>query len=202
MRTVVATGNPGKLAELRELLTGTGLDLVSQGELGIADAEETGLGFVENALLKARHAARLSGLPALADDSGLLVDALDGLPGLHTARYAGPGASAQANIAKLLAALDGVPAERRTARFYACIVLVRHADDPLPVIGEGTWPGRILEAPAGSAGFGYDPVFYLSEHGVSAAELPPALKNRISHRGQALASVLERLPRPVPTGGG
>jgi XTP/dITP diphosphohydrolase len=192
VRIVVATGNAGKLAEIRELLGDSTFELVVQGELGIGDAEETASTFVENALIKARHASRSSGLPALADDSGLLVDALDGGPGLHTARYAGPDASAADNIAKLLAALDGVPDADRGAHFYACVVLLRHADDPRPLIGEGVWAGRILRSPCGSSGFGYDPVFFDRERNASAAELDSALKNRISHRGQAIAAIRSR----------
>lgn len=195
MRVVVATGNAGKLAELRDLLGDCGLDLVAQGDLGIADAEETGATFVENALLKARHAARASGLPAIADDSGLLVDALDGAPGLHTARYAGPNATSGDNIARLLDALRGVPDERRGARFHACVVFLRRADDPLPLIAEGEWRGRILQAPQGAGGFGYDPVFLDPAHGCSAAQLETALKNRIGHRGRAIDVLRERLHR-------
>jgi XTP/dITP diphosphohydrolase len=194
VRIVVATGNAGKLAELRDLLGDSGLDLVAQRQLGIDDVEETGASFVENALLKARHAARLTGLPALADDSGLLVDALGGAPGLHTARYAGPGASAAENIGKLLDALRDVPEALRGARFHACVVLLRHADDPLPVIATGDWHGRILAAPRGEGGFGYDPVFFDPERGQGAAEMAEALKNRISHRGRAIAALRQHLP--------
>jgi XTP/dITP diphosphohydrolase len=190
---VLASGNAGKLREMRALLAETGIELVAQGELGIADIEETGLTFVENALLKARHAAAVSGLPALGDDSGLCVDALGGAPGLYSARYAGAHGDARANIAKLLDALRGVPDEARGAHFYAVIVLVRHAEDPQPLIAEGLWRGRILHAPRGDGGFGYDPVFFDPVHGGSAAELEPALKNRISHRGQALAALKARL---------
>lgn len=197
-RVVVATSNAGKLAELRDLLGDLELDLVAQGELGIGDAEETGASYVENALIKARHAARASGLPALADDSGLAVEALGGAPGLHTARYAGPGASAADNIGKLLAALDGVPAARRGACFHACLVLVRGADDPLPVIAQGRWCGRILEAPRGSGGFGYDPVFLDTASGCSAAELDEAIKNRSSHRGRAVAALRQALVQGWP----
>lgn len=193
MRVVVATGNAGKLAEIRDLLGDSGLDLIAQSDLGVPEPDETGATFVENALLKARHAAALTGLPALADDSGLLVDALRGEPGLRTARYAGPKATAADNIAKLLAALDGVPDDRRGARFYACVVLLRRADDPLPLIAEGDWPGAILRAPRGQGGFGYDPVFYDPERGAGAAEMEPALKNRISHRGRALAALRAKL---------
>jgi XTP/dITP diphosphohydrolase len=196
VRIVVATGNAGKLAELRDLLGADGLDLISQRDLGIGDVEETGASFVENALIKARHAARLSGLPALADDSGLLVDALGGAPGLHTARYAGPGASAADNIGKLLAALRGVPDAARGARFHACVVLLRRADDPLPLIATGDWHGRILDAPRGAGGFGYDPVFFDPERGQAAAEMPEPLKNRISHRGRAIAALRQHLARP------
>lgn len=192
-RWVLASGNAGKLREMRALLAETGIELVTQGELGIADIEETGLTFVENALLKARHAAAVSGLPALGDDSGLCVDALGGAPGLYSARYAGAHGDARANIAKLLDALRGVPDEARGAHFYAVIVLVRHAEDPQPLIAEGLWRGRILHAPRGDGGFGYDPVFFDPAHGGSAAELEPALKNRISHRGQALAALKARL---------
>jgi XTP/dITP diphosphohydrolase len=192
-RLVLASGNAGKLAELRALLAGDGFDLVPQSELGVDDIEETGLTFVENALLKARHAARRTGLPALADDSGLCVDALGGAPGLYSARYAGTQGDARANIAKLLEALADVPEERRTAHFHAVVVLLRHADDPQPIIAEGRWPGRILHAPRGGRGFGYDPVFLDPVHAASAAELDPVLKNRISHRGQALAVLRARL---------
>jgi XTP/dITP diphosphohydrolase len=192
-RLVLASGNPGKLAELRALLAGAGIEVVAQGELGIGDIEETGLSFVENALLKARHAARESGLPALADDSGLCVDALDGAPGLYSARYAGPGGDAGRNIARLLAALDGVPDRRRGARFCCVLALLRHCEDPQPLIAEGLWEGRILHAPRGEGGFGYDPVFLDPASGLSAAELAPADKHRASHRGQALMALRARL---------
>jgi XTP/dITP diphosphohydrolase len=194
MRTVVlASGNAGKLRELREILGGT-FDVRAQAEFGVEDIEETGLTFVENALLKARHAAQATGLPALADDSGLCVDALGGAPGLYSARYAGTHGDARANIGKLLDALRDVPDERRTAHFHATIVLLRHATDPQPLIAEGSWHGRILHVPRGDGGFGYDPVFLDPEHGASAAELDPAVKHRISHRGRALAALRERLP--------
>ena len=192
-RLVLASGNAGKLDELRALLAGDGFDLVAQSELGVEDVEETGSTFVENALLKARHAARRTGLPAIADDSGLCVDALGGAPGLYSARYAGPHGDAAANIAKLLDALADVPDAQRTAHFQAVVVLLRHAGDPQPIIAEGRWPGRILHAPRGVRGFGYDPVFLDPDHGASAAELDPALKNRISHRGRALATLRARL---------
>ena len=194
MKLVIASGNAGKLAEFRRLLGDAGIDCVAQGELGVGDIEETGLSFVENALLKARHAAHATGLPALADDSGLCVDALGGAPGLYSARYAGTHGNARANIDKLLDALRDVPDERRGAHFHAAIVLLRHAGDPQPLIAEGSWHGRIAHAPRGDRGFGYDPVFIDPDRNCSAAELDPALKNRISHRGQALAVLRERLP--------
>ncbi|HZP67335.1 MAG TPA: RdgB/HAM1 family non-canonical purine NTP pyrophosphatase [Rudaea sp.] len=186
-KLVLASGNAGKLAELRELFAGSGIELVAQGELGIADADETARTFVENALLKARHAARSTGLPALGDDSGLCIDALGGAPGLYSARYAGEHGNAAANIAKLLDVMRGIG--ERGAHFYCSVALLRHADDPAPLIAEGRWHGRILDAPRGTRGFGYDPVFFDPEHGMSAAELDPALKNRISHRGRALAQL-------------
>ncbi|GAB3347619.1 RdgB/HAM1 family non-canonical purine NTP pyrophosphatase [Lysobacter tyrosinilyticus] len=191
VKFVVASSNRGKLAEFRDLLDG--YEFVTQGELGVSDAEETGLTFVENALLKARHAARATGLPALADDSGLCVDALDGAPGLYSARYAGTHGNAGANIAKLLDAMRDVPRERRTAHFIAVIVLLRHADDPQPIIAEGRWSGVILDAPRGDGGFGYDPVFLDPENNLSAAEFEPAIKNRLSHRGRALAVLRQKL---------
>ena len=194
MKTLVlASGNAGKLRELREIL-GNGVELRAQSEFGVADIEETGLSFVENALLKARHAARVTGLPALADDSGLCVEALDGAPGLYSARYAGAHGDAEANIAKLLDALRDVPDARRTAHFHATIVLLRHPADPQPLIAEGTWHGRILHAPRGAGGFGYDPVFLDPDEGRSAAELDPAIKHLVSHRGRALATLKARLP--------
>ena len=193
MKLVLASGNAGKLAELGELLGGPGFDLHAQSEFGVADVEETGLTFVENALLKARNAARATGLPALGDDSGLCVDALGGAPGLYSARYGGGHGDAARNIARLLHELDGVPDARRGARFHCVLVLLRSADDPQPLIAEGSWAGRILQAPRGSGGFGYDPVFLDPLHGASAAELDPALKNRISHRGRALAELHARL---------
>ena len=186
MKLLLASSNAGKLAELRELL-GAGFQLHGQSEFGVGDAEETGLSFIENAILKARHAARATGLPALGDDSGLCVDALGGEPGLYSARYAGRHGDSEANIDKLLGALAGVPDDARGARFVCVLALVRHADDPMPVIAEGRWEGRILHARSGSGGFGYDPVFFSPAHGCSAAALPAEVKNRDSHRGIALA---------------
>ncbi|MFN7182787.1 MAG: RdgB/HAM1 family non-canonical purine NTP pyrophosphatase [Thermomonas haemolytica] len=192
MRLVLASGNAGKLAELRELL-GAGFTLHAQSEFGLADAEETGASFVENAILKARHAARATGLPALGDDSGLCVDALDGAPGLYSARYAGTHGDSEANIDKLLRELDGVPDAERSARFVCVLALLRHADDPLPLIAQGIWEGRILHARQGRGGFGYDPVFFSPAHGCSAAGLAADVKNRDSHRGLALAQLRAQL---------
>jgi XTP/dITP diphosphohydrolase len=193
MKLILASSNRGKLVELRALLDGHDLELVVQSDLGVDDAEETGLSFVENALLKARHAARATGLPALADDSGLCVDALRGAPGLYSARYAGQHGDAAANIDKLLRDLEDVPEAQRSAHFYCVLVLVRHADDPQPIIAEGEWHGRILEARRGDGGHGYDPVFLDTELGLSAAEMPAERKNARSHRGKALAALRERL---------
>lgn len=188
-RIVLASGNRGKLAEILDVLADTGIELVAQSDLGIADAEETGTTFVENAIIKARHAARLSGLPALGDDSGICVDALGGAPGLISALYAGVHGDSAANIVKLLAALEGVDDARRTAHFHCTLVLLRSADDPAPLIAEGRWFGRILPAPRGERGFGYDPVFFDPVLDRGAAELEPAVRNRVSHRGQALAKL-------------
>jgi XTP/dITP diphosphohydrolase len=196
-RLVLASGNAGKLAELDAMLAATGmeLELVAQSALGIGDAKETGLTFVENALGKARHAARISGLPALADDSGLCVDALDGAPGLYSARYAGTHGNSAANNAKLLRELDGVADPQRTAHFTCVLTLLRSADDPDPILAAARWGGRILLVPRGQRGFGYDPLFLPDDgNGCGAAELDPAVKNRISHRGQALAQLRALLP--------
>ncbi len=192
MKLVLASGNAGKLVELRELL-GDGFELHAQSEFGVSDADETGLSFIENAILKARHAAHSTGLPALADDSGLCVDALHGAPGLYSARYAGTHGDAEANIEKLLGALAGTPEDARTARFVCVLALVHSADDPMPLVAEGIWEGRILHARAGANGFGYDPVFFSPAHGCSAAQLPAAVKNRDSHRGVALRQLQARL---------
>ena len=185
-RLVLASGNQGKLAELRELLADSDFEILPQGELGVGDAEETGATFVENAILKARHAARVTGLPALADDSGLCVDHLGGAPGLYSARYAGTHGDDAANNARLLRELAGVPEEGRGAFFICVLVLLRHADDPAPLVAEGRWHGRIIAAPRGAQGFGYDPLFLPDGEVQSSAELDPARKNAFSHRGQAL----------------
>ena len=193
-RIVLASSNRGKLAEIRDVLSGTGIELVAQSEFGIADADEIAPTFIENALIKARHAARVAGLPALGDDSGICVDALGGAPGLLSARYAGTHGDSAANIAKLLRALDGLDDAARGAHFHCSIVLVRSVDDPAPLIAEGRWRGRILLATRGDKGFGYDPVFFDPALGVGAGELDAAVKNRVSHRGQALARLRELLP--------
>ena len=192
-RIVLASSNRGKLAEFNALLADSGFEVVTQTSLGIDDIEETALTFVENALLKARHAAKISGLPALADDSGLCVDYLHGAPGLYSARYAGVHGNNAANNAKLLRDLDGVRAEQRGAFFICALVLLRCADDPTPLIVEGRWHGRVLDEPRGVQGFGYDPLFLPHGQQLSAAELEPALKNRLSHRGQALARLQAQL---------
>ena len=191
---VLASGNAGKLAEFNRLLADAGIEVVSQASLGVDDAEETGLSFVENALLKARHAARLTGLPALADDSGLCVDALGGAPGLYSARYAGSHGDHAANIAKLLGELEAVDEASRGAHFHCTLVVVRHADDPDPLIAQGRWRGQILRAARGSGGFGYDPVFADPATGLAAAELSAQEKNARSHRGLALAQLIPALP--------
>ncbi len=205
MKLVLASSNGGKLAELR-LLLGDAFELHAQSEFGVTDADETGLSFIENAILKARHAASATGLPALGDDSGLCVDALDGAPGLFSARYAGTHGNAEAaspsgarrdkdaaNVDKLLRELEDIEEARRTARFVCVLALVRHAVDPQPLIAEGVWEGRILHSRHGVNGFGYDPVFFSPVHGCSAAELDATAKNRDSHRGMALARLKKRL---------
>ncbi|MDE2234908.1 MAG: RdgB/HAM1 family non-canonical purine NTP pyrophosphatase [Gammaproteobacteria bacterium] len=192
-KVVLATGNPGKLHELRALLMDTGIDVSPQDAYGVKPIEESASSFRDNALLKARHAARVSGLPAIADDSGLEVDALNGAPGVYSARYAGEGASDAANLKKLLYELRQVPAAKRTARFRCIVAFVRDAGDSAPVICEASWDGRILEEPRGRNGFGYDPVFLVPEINMSSAELSPSDKNQLSHRGQALRKLLQEL---------
>jgi XTP/dITP diphosphohydrolase len=192
-KLVLASGNAGKLREFRRLLEPLGIAVVPQAELGITDADEPHVTFVENALAKARHASAHSGLPALADDSGVCVDALGGAPGVHSARFAGEPKSDERNNAALVAAVRGV-ADRRA--HYACVlVLVRNAGDPEPIIAEGRWDGRIVDAPRGSGGFGYDPHFEDAETGLTGAELPLVQKNALSHRGQAMRALIEKLRR-------
>lgn len=190
---VLASGNAGKLRELHQLLAPLGFDVRPQADFGVADVEETGGTFVENALLKAREASRLSGLPALADDSGLEVDALNGAPGIYSARYAGEPRSDARNNARLLASLAEVPEGERRARYWCVLVLLRHAEDPVPLIVQRSWEGEILQAPRGEEGFGYDPLFWLPEQGASAAELTAQQKNRLSHRGRALQALVEAM---------
>ncbi|KAA8997749.1 RdgB/HAM1 family non-canonical purine NTP pyrophosphatase [Affinibrenneria salicis] len=192
-KVVLATGNPGKVRELAGLLAQFGLDIVAQSELGVESAEETGLTFIENAILKARHAARITGLPAIADDSGIAVDALGGAPGIYSARYAGPEASDQQNLTKLLDALQDTPDARRGASFHCVLVYLRHADDPTPLVCHGRWQGVISRSPMGDGGFGYDPIFWLPELGKTSACLTRDEKSALSHRGQALRQLLDTL---------
>lgn len=190
---VLASNNPGKVREISALLKSEEIRIIPQGELGVEEVEETGLTFVENAIIKARAAARHSGLAAIADDSGIEVDALHGAPGIYSARFAGAGASDADNNRKLLEALEGIPEAERSARYQCLIVYMRFFDDPTPVICQGTWEGRILFAPRGENGFGYDPLFYVPDEGCSSAELPADTKNRLSHRGQALRALVRYL---------
>lgn len=191
---VIATGNAKKLRELADLLAPSGLIAVAQRELGVSDADETGLTFVENAILKARHAAAATGLPAIADDSGLEVDALGGAPGVFSARFAGTHGDDAANNRRLLECLQGVPKAQRRARYRCVMVALRHARDPSPLIREGTWEGSIALTPGGREGFGYDPLFLVEEYGVTAAELPFSVKQRLSHRGRAVRALVQALP--------
>lgn len=185
-KLVIATGNPGKLREFQALLGELGVDVIPQSDFNVPTADETGLSFIENAIIKARNAARHSGLPALADDSGIEVDALNGAPGIYSARYAGEGAGDADNNVKLLTELACLPDQARLARYQCVIAFLRHADDPTPLIGQGTWEGRITSEPRGTGGFGYDPLFRPADKPCTAAELDPVEKNRISHRGQAI----------------
>lgn len=192
-KLVLASGNKGKLKEFGQVLAPLGFEVVPQSEYQVQDVDETGLTFIENALLKAREASRVSGQPAMADDSGIEVDALKGAPGIYSARFSGPGATDQKNNAKLLQELDGLPEAARTARYWCVLVYLRHADDPTPIIAQGSWEGRILEAPRGEGGFGYDPLFWVDAMGCSAAELAPEEKNRLSHRGKATLDLITQL---------
>lgn len=192
-KVVLASNNAGKVREINQLLAQQEIQVIPQSQFDTPEAEETGLTFVENAILKARNAARHSGLPAIADDSGIEVDALNGAPGIYSARFAGPACDDQANNEKLLADLQGVADEDRTARFQCVLVYLRHADDPTPIICQGTWEGRILHAAQGENGFGYDPLFLVPQFGCSSAELTPDQKNALSHRGQALRQLVAAL---------
>ncbi len=196
-RIVLASNNPGKVREISRLVADLDLSIIPQGERGVPEIEETGLSFVENAILKARNAASHTDLAAIADDSGLEVDALYGAPGIHSARYAGVNGNDQANIERLLRELVHVPEARRTARFQCLMVYLRHAADPTPIISQGTWEGRILFEPRGERGFGYDPVFFVPTHNCSAAELPADVKNELSHRGQALTKLLAAMRQEI-----
>lgn len=193
MRIVLATANPGKLLELQALLAELGATVLPKSVFSNEEVAETGLSFVENALIKARHAARISKLPAIADDSGIEVDALRGAPGIYSARYAGPRASDRDNLDKLLLDLQSVPEPQRTARYCCALVYMRHFEDPFPIVCQASWEGRIARAPRGTGGFGYDPIFWLDELAMSAAELSAGEKNRLSHRGQALRALLAEL---------
>jgi XTP/dITP diphosphohydrolase len=197
MRVVLATGNPGKLQELRAMLEPLAIEVVPLSQFTRTAVAETGLTFVENALIKARHAAQLAKLPAIADDSGLEVDALQGAPGIYSARYAGEHASDEDNVRKLLAVLSGRKAAERTARYCCALVYMRWEHDPFPLISQASWEGRITGAPRGSGGFGYDPIFELSQRSVTVAELPAAEKNQLSHRGKALRGIVAQLTRGV-----
>ncbi|WP_392563718.1 XTP/dITP diphosphatase [Orbus wheelerorum] len=192
-KCVLATNNQGKVKELQSLLADAGFNVVAQSEYHIADADETGLTFIENAIIKARHCAQLTGSPSIADDSGLAVDALGGAPGIYSARYFGEGATDQKNNQKLLAALQDVPPQKRTAYFYCALVYMRSANDPTPIVCLGKWRGMILEQAQGEGGFGYDPLFFIPELNASAAELTKEHKSQISHRGQALKQLIDKL---------
>ncbi len=197
-RVVLASGNAGKVKEINQLLSSQQIQVIPQSDFNVPDIAETGLTFVENAILKARNAAQHSGLPAIADDSGLEVDALNGAPGIHSARFAGPEASDQANNDKLLEQLKDIPEAERSARFQCLLVYLRHPADPTPLICQGTWEGQILFQPQGENGFGYDPLFFVPDHYCSSAELRPEVKNRLSHRGHALRELLAKLSDKYP----
>ncbi|MCK4608768.1 MAG: RdgB/HAM1 family non-canonical purine NTP pyrophosphatase [Gammaproteobacteria bacterium] len=188
---ILASNNANKLREINQLLQGCSCKMVAQTDFNVPEAEETGLTFVENAILKARNAAKHTKLPAFADDSGLVVDALNGAPGIYSARYAGIKATSKDNIDKLLYELRDIPTAKRSAHFYCVMVFIKHELDPAPIITEGRWDGLILQQPQGKNGFGYDPIFFVPTHNCSAAELPPATKNQLSHRGQALAKIAD-----------
>lgn len=197
MKVILATGNAGKLKEMRAILEPLDIEIVSQADYNLEEVEETGLSFVENALLKARHATLHTGLPAIADDSGLEVDALKGAPGIYSARYAGPDATDEDNNRELLDNLAGRSANERRARFVCLMVFLRHPEDPTPLISQGTWEGRILESPRGDGGFGYDPLFLIPDRNQTSAELPPEVKNELSHRGRALRGLVEQLQQKL-----
>jgi XTP/dITP diphosphohydrolase len=192
-KIVLASGNQGKLREFSQILAQLNYEVIPQSQFNVPDVEETGLCFVENALIKARNAAKHTGLPAISDDSGIEVDALNGAPGIYSARFAGAGCTDEDNNQLLLEKLKGIPNEQRTARYHCVIVYMRHANDPMPLIFHGTWEGRILHEARGKNGFGYDPYFYVPTHNCASAELSPEIKNQLSHRGQALRALLSNL---------
>ena len=192
-KIVLASGNAGKVREINKLFAGSGIEIVPQSEFDVPDVPETGTTFVENAIIKARHAAECTGLPAISDDSGIEVDALDSRPGVYSARYAGEGASDEDNNNLMLKELEGVAEAERTARYQCLIVFMRSHTDPVPIITQGSWEGRILEAPQGDGGFGYDPIFWLPEQNCAAAELSLEAKNKISHRAKALNDLVAQL---------
>ncbi|MGD8784267.1 MAG: XTP/dITP diphosphatase [Thioalkalispiraceae bacterium] len=194
-KIVLASNNPGKVREINQLLNDLDIEVVAQSEFDVVEVEETGLTFVENAILKARNAAQHTGLPALADDSGIEVDALNGAPGIYSARFAGVGASDSENLEKLLTELQAIDNAPRTARFQCLMVLMKHANDPTPLICQGTWEGEIVDTPRGDNGFGYDPIFYVPTENCTSAQLPPDKKNALSHRGKALQCLLDKLAR-------
>ncbi len=196
-KVVLASGNKGKLNELQQMLGGLNFEVLPQSDFNVSSVAETGLTFVENSLIKARHAAKISGLPAIADDSGLEVDALNGQPGIYSARYAGEGSIDSDNNAKLLKALKDVPKEERTARFHSVLVYMRHENDPTPLICHGSWEGSILTEAAGEGGFGYDPLFWVPEKGCASAELTKEQKNAVSHRAKAMAQLLKQMKSRV-----
>lgn len=194
-KIVLATGNMGKVREMNQILSGQGIEIIAQSAFNVPEAQETGLTFIENAIIKARNAAAHSGLPAIADDSGLEVDALNGAPGIYSSRFAGPEASDQDNLEKLLADINDVTDENRSARFQCVMVYLSHEHDPTPLVCQGTWEGVILRAARGNNGFGYDPIFYVPTQQCTSAELTPELKNQLSHRGQALRKLVEALSK-------
>ncbi|MBY7885729.1 XTP/dITP diphosphatase [Vibrio fluvialis] len=192
-KIVLATGNQGKVREMADLLADFGFDVVAQSEFNVSEVAETGTTFIENAIIKARHAAKETGLPAIADDSGLEVDYLGGAPGVYSARYAGEDASDQQNLEKLLDAMKDVPEAQRSARFHCVLVLMRHENDPTPLVCHGKWEGRILTQANGSNGFGYDPIFFVPEENCASAQLEPVRKKQLSHRGQALKKLFQAI---------
>ena len=194
-KIVLASNNPGKVREINQLLHDLDIEVVAQSDFGVPEVEETGLTFVENAILKARNAAHHTGLPALADDSGIEVDALNGAPGIYSARYAGAGASDADNLDKLVKSINALDNAPRQARFQCLMVLMKHENDPTPLICQGTWEGEIVDTPQGDSGFGYDPIFYVPSENCTSAQLPPEKKNALSHRGKALQCLLDKLSK-------